>query len=449
MSAFFYRALEERHRGSRQLIKSRLQVYLPFVEPLSAIDPLSQTIDLGCGRGEWLEVLKEAGFEPKGVDLDAGMLQACQEIGLDVKLGDAFDYLIALADESQMIVTAFHFVEHVSFEQLQKLVHESLRVLKPGGLLILETPNPENIVVATRNFYLDPTHQKPIPPDLLSFVVEHTGFAVVKTLRLQESKELAYKTHVTMHDVITGASPDYAVVAQKKGPKKILNLLANAFSQEYGLSLEHLLKRWDTRFNSSEAIAEQAHAEAQQAHAEAQQAHAEAQQAHAEAQQAHAEAQQAHAEAQQAQTIAQQAHAEAQQAHAEAQQAISKLEAIYVSRSWRLTLPLRWLGHQSFLLRKRGLKGRIKDFIKKCLRHIIGFVDAHPRLKRLSVLLIYKLGFQDTLMRIKNVFTSNTGVQTKQDVVGIMHPHHVSRQVRLSPRAMAIYADLKVASRLP
>ena len=85
----------------------------------------------------------------------------------------------------------------------------------PGGLLIMETPNPENIVVATRNFYLDPTHQRPIPPMLLAFVAEYAGFARVKTLRLQESKELVNKGDVSLQDVFAGASPDYAVVAQK------------------------------------------------------------------------------------------------------------------------------------------------------------------------------------------------------------------------------------------
>ena len=215
MSDGFYRAFEERYRGSRELIKGRLVAYRPFVEPLLEVYPSATALDLGCGRGEWLELLVESGFKPIGVDLDKGMLEACLERGLPVEQGDALAYLSALPDESQAVVSAFHVVEHITFDQLGTLVAETLRVLMPGGLLIMETPNPENIVVATRNFYLDPTHQRPIPPMLLAFVAEYAGFARVKTLRLQESKELVNKGDVSLQDVFAGVSPDYAVVAQK------------------------------------------------------------------------------------------------------------------------------------------------------------------------------------------------------------------------------------------
>ena len=186
----FYRAFEERFYAPRSTIKKLRQQYLPFVQPLAALYPGAATFDIGCGRGEWLELMQELGMSPFGVDLDAGMLQGCHELNLPAEQGDAVAYLQTLADNSQAVVTAFHVVEHISFEQLTKVVIESLRVLQPGGLLIMETPNPENIVVATRNFYLDPTHLRPIPSLLLSFLPEHHGFARVHTLRLQESHEL-------------------------------------------------------------------------------------------------------------------------------------------------------------------------------------------------------------------------------------------------------------------
>jgi SAM-dependent methyltransferase len=176
MSDSFYRAFEERYRGGRELIKKRLALYLQFVEPLLTVYPDAETADLGCGRGEWLELLAESGFNPKGVDLDKGMLESCYEMGLNAEQGDAIGYVAALPDQSQVVVSAFHIVEHITFDQLRILVSEALRVLKPGGLLIMETPNPENIRVATRDFYLDPTHQHPIPSELLAFVAEHAGF---------------------------------------------------------------------------------------------------------------------------------------------------------------------------------------------------------------------------------------------------------------------------------
>jgi O-antigen chain-terminating methyltransferase len=182
----FYRAFEDRYRGSRELIKSRLEVYLPFLDALkNASFRTCIGLDIGCGRGEWIELLTENGFKMRGIDLDQGMLSACQERGFDVFFGDGIEHLSKLSSDSLDIISAFHVVEHVTFDQLQKLISESLRVLRPGGLLILETPNPENLVVASANFYLDPTHIKPIPPSLLSFVTEFTGFKRNKVVRLR------------------------------------------------------------------------------------------------------------------------------------------------------------------------------------------------------------------------------------------------------------------------
>lgn len=255
MSEGFYRAFEERLRGSRELIISRLRVYLPFVRPLIGLHADAQAVDLGCGRGEWLELLKEAGFSAQGVDLDEGMLAACRDLGLKVQTRDAVGFLKELPPVSQVIVSGFHIAEHIPFADLQTLVQEALRVLKPGGLLILETPNPENILVGSSGFYLDPTHQRPIPPRLLSFLPEHYGFAKVKLVRLQEPTELASKVP-TLLDVLNGVSPDYAVVAQKGAAPEQMELFEAAFEQDYGMTLEVLAQRYEERI----ARAEQAEA---------------------------------------------------------------------------------------------------------------------------------------------------------------------------------------------
>ena len=253
MNDGFYRAFEERYRGSRELIKSRLCVYLPFVEPLVSLYANAQAVDLGCGRGEWLELLKEAGFDAQGVDLDAGMLAACRDIGLKVQVRDAVGFMKELPEASQVVVSGFHIVEHIPFSDLQALVQEALRVLKPGGMLILETPNPENIVVGTSGFYLDPTHQRPLPPRLLAFLPEHYGFVRIKTLRLQEPTELADSKQVlTVHDVLINVSPDYAVVAQKGATSEQMRLFDAVFEKNYGLDLETLALRYDARIATSE-----------------------------------------------------------------------------------------------------------------------------------------------------------------------------------------------------
>ena len=242
---YFYRSFEEKHRGSRELIKSRLRFYLPFIEPLKLTRACPKAVDLGCGRGEWLELLGESGFSAQGVDQNGGMLVACWERGLPAEQDDAIGYIKRLPDSSLAVVSGFHIAEHLRFADLRTLVGESSRVLKPGGLLILETPNPENLRVAGTTFYLDPTHQRPLPPDLLQFLAEYYGFARVKIVRLQESVDACADAPISLMDVLSGSSADYAVIAQKAGAPDVLASGDKAFSADYGLNIESLAARYD------------------------------------------------------------------------------------------------------------------------------------------------------------------------------------------------------------
>jgi len=310
MDTYFYRAFEERYYAPRNTIRELRQQYLPFVTPVAQAYPGSGSFDIGCGRGEWLELMQELGLQPYGVDLDAGMLQACVELGLPAHQGDAVAHLKTLADSSQAVVSAFHVVEHISFEQLQSVITESLRILRPGGLLILETPNPENIGVGTRNFYIDPTHQRPIPDQLLSFLVEYAGYARTKVLRLQENKGLTSSPCISLIEVLTGSSPDYAVIGQKAGPEALLQALARPFEAEYGLSLSALARGYD---NQRDARIQQAEERAEQAKGAADRARIEMQDALA-------------------------------RAEAESRDLQAQLQAMHSSMSWKVTAPLRKLG---------------------------------------------------------------------------------------------------------
>jgi O-antigen chain-terminating methyltransferase len=249
MHQSFYRAFEDRYRGSRQLIRSRLEAYAPFVKPFLAAAPHGaerpRALDLGCGRGEWMELLRDWGFDTHGVDLDEGMLAACHDIGLRVTRGDALEYLRALPENSQAIVSAFHVVEHIPFEALEQLAAESLRVLQPGGLLVLETPNPENLIVGTERFHLDPTHAQPIPHLLLSFLLEHRGFQRIKVLPLQEPEGIREKAAPGLQDVVSGVSPDYGAIGQKAAPAEGLAPWDAAFDAAYGQGLLDLANRFD------------------------------------------------------------------------------------------------------------------------------------------------------------------------------------------------------------
>jgi O-antigen chain-terminating methyltransferase len=417
MSDGFYQAFEAKHRGSRELIKSRLRAYLPFVEPLVELDKGAKTLDLGCGRGEWLELMTEVGFNSHGVDLDEGMLSGCVELGLSVDQGDAIAFLAALPSESQTIVSAFHVVEHISFEQLQTVVSEALRVLKPGGVLMMETPNPENIVVATCNFYLDPTHQRPIPPQLLSFLAEYHGFARIKTIRLQEPKNLMQSASLTLHDVLGGVSPDYAVIAQKTATAEVLKKIDTAFEDEYGLSLATLATRYDAQLG---AKAEHAQAQAQQAEAKAE-----------------------HAQAQ-----AQQAEAKAEHAQARAQQFRQELYDVFNSRSWRITAPLRWCGLQAHRLREQGLLARTKVLIKKIARSFVhrgnAFFNAHPALKNRAVVLAQRLGVYQSL---RSVYWRLSGHAhpMRASAGHADRPNLPNELSQLTPRAREVYAELTAA----
>ena len=250
MNNNFYKSLEDKFRGSRDLIKERLTIYLPFLEVFKNIEQNVNVVDVGCGRGEWLQLLQENGIDAFGVDTDEGMLENAKKFGLNVKLIDAIEYLKSLDDESLYAISGFHIAEHLDFELLKELVKESFRVLKPAGLLILETPNPENIKIATCDFYLDPTHIKPIPPNLLSFLPEFYGFKRTKILRLQEDKELKNSDFVSIDKIIQGASPDYAVVAQKSAKTETLELFDEVFAKDYGLQIDTLMSKFEERLEN-------------------------------------------------------------------------------------------------------------------------------------------------------------------------------------------------------
>lgn len=237
----FYRDFEARFRGDPAVIRERLRVYEPFLVPLAA-QGNALGLDLGCGRGEWLEIMGLVGLEARGVDLDEGMLDMARDKGLAVENLDALQALRSVPASTLAVVSAFHLIEHLAFDQVRELVTEARRALRPGGVMILETPNPENPVVGLINFHLDPTHIKPLPPLLTDFVAEHAGFARRVILRLQGSKP-QMETAGTFMSVLTDVSFDYAIVAQVAGPQS--GDLDAAFNLKLGLDLYDAIQSLD------------------------------------------------------------------------------------------------------------------------------------------------------------------------------------------------------------
>jgi SAM-dependent methyltransferase len=175
--AALYPDFTDRFRGSTAEVSAKLQAYLPDVHRL--VDS-GGVVDLGCGRGEWLTLLRAAGVPARGVDADPGFVAAGRARGLDVELGDALGYLQSLPPNSVDLVTAFHLVEHLPTEDLLASLQAAKEALRPGGCLLLETPNPTNLVMAACDFYNDPTHRSPLPPALTEYLVSIEGFGDIE-----------------------------------------------------------------------------------------------------------------------------------------------------------------------------------------------------------------------------------------------------------------------------
>jgi O-antigen chain-terminating methyltransferase len=215
-----YVAFEDAFRGSRHEIKERVSEYLPLLTGKRIGTSHMPVLDLGCGRGEWLEVLGESGLSALGVDSNQSCARECEARGLSVRMSDALKFLEELPEQSQGAVTAFHVVEHMPFAAILNLLDEAVRVLKPGGLLILETPNPANLIVGANTFYLDPTHIRPLPADLMRFFVETRGFCNVET-RLLHPFPACYRLDAEpnsaaalLNELVFGAR-DYAIIAER------------------------------------------------------------------------------------------------------------------------------------------------------------------------------------------------------------------------------------------
>jgi SAM-dependent methyltransferase len=205
---FDYFGFEERFRGSEVEIKERQRIYLDSFRDLGPV------LDVGCGRGEFLELMRETNVQATGVDVDADMVLACREKGLDVVRGDAFAHLETLPDDSLGGIFSAQVVEHLEPSRIVQLLGFGLRKLRPGGLIVLETINPQ-CAGGLNAFYLDPSHVKPVHPDTLSFMLEssryrdvvirYIGYDAARTASFSDRDEQWRRTYC----------PDYAAFARK------------------------------------------------------------------------------------------------------------------------------------------------------------------------------------------------------------------------------------------
>ena len=214
----FYVAFEDHFRGTREDISYRLKVYLPLIEKANVGTPDTPILDVGCGRGEWLELLKESGYISRGLDINRVMVEQCQARGLETIEADVINYLQSLPENSLGAITGFHIIEHLPFKTLMRLFSETVRVLKPQGLVIFETPNPDNVLVGSNTFYLDPTHINPLPSPTIKFMAEMFGLYNTQIITLHPYPENAkvdgQSVAERFNDHFYGPQ-DYAIVGYK------------------------------------------------------------------------------------------------------------------------------------------------------------------------------------------------------------------------------------------
>ena len=194
--------------------------YLPYLKELGLGTEAMPIVDFGCGTGEWLELLRENGLAGSGVERNTRIFETCRGKGLKVEHADALDYLRRAGESSFGAVTALQFVEHLPYKSLAAFLDETLRVLRPGGCLILETPNPENVLVGSYTFHMDPTHVHPLPSALLKSLVEWRGFCNVEIRNLHPYPDAIRFPETTgligarLNQYFYGPR-DYALLAQK------------------------------------------------------------------------------------------------------------------------------------------------------------------------------------------------------------------------------------------
>tara|TARA_Y100001968_G_scaffold333397_1_gene396007 strand:- start:4716 stop:5930 length:1215 start_codon:yes stop_codon:yes gene_type:complete len=228
-----YLDFEDEFRGSRAQIVESLKKYDWFLDWIKNNYREANILDIGCGRGEWLEKCKDMGFQCIGFELNEDMVTLCKGLNLQAIKGNAIDLIKDISSESLNIVSIFHLIEHLNEEYILSLMKECRRVLKPEGFLLLETPSIDNILVSGKLFYLDPTHINHINPDYLKFTLHNLGFKNANYYFINPGP-LNNSNSLNLTRVLNGVAQDISVIATSN------NRFINAFAEDDS-AIEHNL----------------------------------------------------------------------------------------------------------------------------------------------------------------------------------------------------------------
>lgn len=228
--AALYADFTDRFRGTTAEVTEKLTGYLPDVRRIvgaagEADGTVTGVVDLGSGRAEWLTLLRDRDVPASGVDENPAFVAAGRVRGLDLVEGDAIGHLQTLPPDSVDMVTAFHLIEHLGVDELLALLVAAREALRPGGCVLLETPNPSNLRMAACDFYNDPTHRSPLPPALTEFLVTASGFRDVEIRPLHPNQSpiaLPDGADDSVEQLVSRAlygPQDYAVLGYKPLPQ--------------------------------------------------------------------------------------------------------------------------------------------------------------------------------------------------------------------------------------
>ena len=209
--AFDYARFAEKFRGPEEYVKSGQQFYVPYFAGRRNV------LDIGCGRGEFLETMREAGVPARGIDLSEESVALCRSKGLDAEIADLFPYLDKLAEGSLDGIFCSQVVEHLPPERLPEMVRLCASRLERGGVIAIETPNPECLAIFATHFYLDPTHTRPVPSALLAFYLEEFGVGRLEVRKLApaiDSMPALAELPAAFREDFFGAL-DYAILGKK------------------------------------------------------------------------------------------------------------------------------------------------------------------------------------------------------------------------------------------
>ena len=200
-----------RFRGSEEKIREHQKMYLARFAGASGI------LDIGCGRGEFLEAARDTGLPVHGIDLSDESVALCRSKGLSAERADLFEYLRTIDDASLGGVYCSQVVEHLPPERLPDLINLLGQKMKRGALAAIETPNPECLAIFATHFYIDPTHTRPVPAPLLRFYLEEAGFInidIVKLFPAVETMPSLADLPASVRDAFFGGL-DYAIFARR------------------------------------------------------------------------------------------------------------------------------------------------------------------------------------------------------------------------------------------